>query len=71
MPAPGSSVETCGCALEPFGVVVEGDDGMVSGSPYASDVGDNVPALDTAFGVAALIIASITMLGDAVGAAER
>jgi hypothetical protein len=53
------------------GVVVPGDDGTAVGSPYASLLGDNVPALVTALVVVALMIAVITCDGVAVVAAER
>ena len=73
VPDPGGTV------VEEVGTVVPGDDGAVvpgadgtmSGSPYASLLGDNVPALVTTFAVVALMSAVITCDGVAVGAAER
>lgn len=53
------------------GVVVLGDDGTAVGSPYASLLGDNVPALVTTFAVVALMRAVMTCDGVAVVAAER
>ena len=60
-----------GIVVGGLGAVVPGDDGTMSGSPYASLFGDNVPALVTTFAVVALMSAVITCDGVAVGAAER
>ena len=64
-PVPGGTVDGGG------GVVVPGDDGTAVGSPYASLLGDNVPAPVTALPVVAFMIAVITCDGVAVVAAER
>ena len=60
-----------GVVIEEPGTVVPGDDGTVSGSPYASLLGDNVPALVTASAVVALMSAVMTCDGVAVVAADK
>ena len=60
-----------GVVVEEPGTVVPGDDGTVSGSPYASLLGDNVPAPVTTFGVVALMSAVMTCDGVAVVAADK
>lgn len=65
VPVPGGRV------VDPGAVVVPGDEGIVEGSPYASLLGDNVPALVTTFGVDAPMIAVMTCEGDADVAADK
>ena len=65
VPVPGGSV------VEPGAVVVPGDEGIEDGSPYASLLGESVPAPVTTFGVDALTIAVITCDGEADVAADK